>query len=61
MVYHLLAWGGVALVATVAYWIGHSFGRQAERAEMYDEIADIRDKACPHGWVDWDHCPVCCH
>lgn len=45
----------------LSYWIGHAFGRQAERDEVAQALRDMRDKACPHGYVDWDECPVCCH
>ncbi len=31
----------------------------AAQQGVIDNLNKMR--SCPHGWKDWDDCPVCCH
>ena len=52
-------WAAVAAMVyaagALAYAAGLHAGRKATKRETWER------KTCPHGYEDWDQCPVCCH
>ena len=50
LVWRLSEWSGIGLGCFAPYVFGKMIS--AEKFKVND---------CPHGHVDWDDCPDCCH
>lgn len=49
----------VGIVFLLAFWWITELVIMADKAPMYDE--NENPIPCPHGFKDWDDCPMCRH